>query len=197
MCGGAPRVVRRRCAARTDSRRLASGRACSASKAAPPAAPAKLAPLARVLRWGTPWRLFVPTYALDSTACRHALRLTVAIGIATAIYRFLHLPRGYWMPLTALLVLKPDFNDTFARGAARIAGTILGAGIAALIVTELRPRSAVVIVLLLAFVWAGYALFRMNYTIFTIAITGYVVFILKLSGVGEITAKSQRGRSTR
>ena len=167
-----------------------------ASKAAPPAAPAKLTPLRARPPVGDALATLRANLSLDSTACRHALRLTVAIGIATAIYRFLHLPRGYWMPLTALLVLKPDFNDTFARGAARIAGTILGAGIAALIVTELHPRSAVVIVLLLAFVWAGYALFRMNYTIFTIAITGYVVFILKLSGVGEITAITARAIDT-
>jgi uncharacterized membrane protein YccC len=32
---------------------------------------------------------------LRSTACRHALRLAVAVGSATAIYRVLLLPRGY------------------------------------------------------------------------------------------------------
>jgi uncharacterized membrane protein YccC len=100
------------------------------------------------------------------------------------------------MPMTALLVLKPDFHDTFARGAARIAGTILGGGVAALIVRELHPESGAVTLLLLAFVWACYALFRMNYTIFTIAVTGYVVFILKLSGVGEMTAITARAIDT-
>jgi uncharacterized membrane protein YccC len=134
--------------------------------------------------------------SLESTACRHALRLTVAVGIATVIYRILNLPRGYWMPMTALLVLKPDFHDTFARGAARIAGTILGGAVAAVIVKELQPDSAVVTVLLLVFVWGCYALFRMNYTIFTIVVTGYVVFILKLSGVGEMTAVTARATDT-
>jgi uncharacterized membrane protein YccC len=36
----------------------------------------------------------------------------------------------------------------------------------------------------------------MNYTIFTIAITGYVVFVLKLSGVGEMTAITARAIDT-
>jgi uncharacterized membrane protein YccC len=134
--------------------------------------------------------------SLDSTACRHALRLAAAVAITATIYRAEHLPRGYWMPMTALLVLKPDFHDTFTRGAARIAGTILGGGVAALIVRELHPQSGAVTALLLAFVWACYALFQMNYTLFTIALTGYVVFILKLSGIAEITAITTRAIDT-
>ena len=167
-----------------------------ASRSKQPALPAKLTPLRARPPVGDALATLRANLSLDSTACRHALRLTIAIAVATTIYRLLQLPRGYWMPLTALLVLKPDFHDTFARGAARIAGTILGAGIAALIVRELHPESVVVILLLLVFVWAGYALFRMNYTIFTVAITGYVVFILKLSGVGEMTAVTARAIDT-
>jgi uncharacterized membrane protein YccC len=134
--------------------------------------------------------------SLDSTACRHALRLAAAVAIATTIYRVLHLPRGYWMPMTALLVLRPDFHDTFARGAARIGGTILGGGIATLVVRELEPGPIALTLLLLAFVWGCYATFRMNYTLFTISVTGYVVFILMLSGVGEITAVTLRAVDT-
>ena len=58
----------------------------------------------------------------------HCASLTLAI--ATAIYRILQLPRGDWLPLTALLVLKPEFHDTFIRGISRIAGTLLGGGFA-------------------------------------------------------------------
>jgi uncharacterized membrane protein YccC len=134
--------------------------------------------------------------SLQSTACRHALRLAVAVGIATTIYRVLQLPRGYWMPMTALLVLRPDFHETFTRGAARIGGTILGAGVATLLVRELHPGSTALMLLLLLFVWACYAIFRMNYTLFTIAVTGYVVFILRLSGVAEITTVTLRAIDT-
>ena len=40
--------------------------------------------------------------------------------------------------MTAVLVLRPEFTDTFARALARIAGTILGAGAA----TRDRARSS-------------------------------------------------------
>jgi len=133
---------------------------------------------------------------LESTACRHALRLAAAIAVATTIYRVMQLPRGYWMPLTALLVLKPEFHDTFARGIARIAGTILGAGVATLIVREFEPGPSALAALVLAFVWGGYAVFRVNYAIFTVCVTGYVVFILMLSGVGEMAAATTRAIDT-
>ena len=133
---------------------------------------------------------------LESTACRHALRLAAAIAITDTIYRVMHLPRGYWMPMTALLVLRPDFHDTFARGVARIAGTILGAGIATLIVRELEPGPSALAAFVLAFVWGCYAVFRVNYALFTVCVTGYVVFILRLSGVAEMTAATTRAIDT-
>jgi uncharacterized membrane protein YccC len=133
---------------------------------------------------------------LRSTACRHALRLAAAVAIATAIYRLAHLPRGYWMPMTALLVLRPEFHDTFARGGARIAGTIAGAGLATLIVHFFTPAPGALTLLVLAFVWGCYALFRMNYAVFTVCLTGYVVFILMLSGVAEMTAATTRALYT-
>jgi uncharacterized membrane protein YccC len=129
---------------------------------------------------------------LDSTACRHALRLSVTLAIATAIYRMLEMPRGYWMPLTALLVLKPEFHDTFARGIARIAGTLLGAAFATLIARTIQLGPQGLTVMVLGCVWAGYALVRASYAVFTVFITGYVVFLLMLAGVPELTAVTYR-----
>ena len=45
--------------------------------------------------------------SLRSTAFRHALRLAATMAVATAAWRVSGLPRGYWIPMTALLVLKP------------------------------------------------------------------------------------------
>jgi uncharacterized membrane protein YccC len=129
---------------------------------------------------------------LQSTACRHALRLAVTLAIATAVYRIMGLPRGYWLPMTAVLVLRPEFYDTFGRGMARIAGTVLGAAIATLIAHWAAPGPMVLTLVVLGFVWAGYALVRTSYALFTICITGYVVFLLVLAGVPELTAVRYR-----
>ncbi len=129
---------------------------------------------------------------LHSTACRHAVRLAATLAVATGIYRVFALPRGYWLPLTAVLVLKPEFHDTFARGIARIAGTILGAALATLIAHLLPPGPRLLTAVVLVFVWAGYALLRTSYAVFTVCITGYVVFLLMLAGVPEMTAVTYR-----
>ena len=77
-----------------------------------------------------------------------------------------------------------------------VGGTIPGGGVATLLVTELHPGSTGLTFLVLAFVWICYATFRVNYTLFTVAITGYVVFILMLSGVGEMAAVTLRALDT-
>jgi uncharacterized membrane protein YccC len=125
---------------------------------------------------------------LRSNPCRHALRLAAALAFATAVYRLAALPRGYWFAMTTLLVLKPEFRETFVTGGARILGTLAGAGLATVLVVALGTHHAVLTVLLLAFVWSGYSLFRANYTIYTVCITGYVVLLLTLAGVAHPAA---------
>jgi uncharacterized membrane protein YccC len=133
---------------------------------------------------------------LESAACRHALRVTAAVAVGTVLYRVLELPRGYWIPMTALLVLKPEFHDTFSRGLARIGGTIAGALLATVVVTIAAPGHGALTVLVLVFVWCCYAVFRINYALFTVCLTAYVVFILMLSGVVEMTAATLRAEYT-
>lgn len=132
----------------------------------------------------------------QSTAFRHALRLAVSLAITTAAYRVTSLERGYWLSLTVLLVLKPEFTTTFTRGVARVIGTIVGAGFATLITVIVHPGPTLLTAFVLAFVWLGYALFRTNYALFTVCITGYVVFLVSMAGIPEIDAATYRALDT-
>jgi uncharacterized membrane protein YccC len=58
------------------------------------------------------------------------------------------------------------------------------------------PGAGALTLLLLASVWGCYAFFRMNYAIFTTCLTGYIVFLLMLSGVAEMTAATTRALYT-
>ncbi|MEP6917943.1 MAG: FUSC family protein [Acidobacteriota bacterium] len=151
-----------------------------------------VAPLRRRPPVADAWTTLRANLTINSTACRHALRLAVTLAIATAFERVLAVPRGYWVPLTTALVLRPDFHDTFARGAARIAGTLLGAGGATIINQLIHPGPMALTALVLGFVWAGYALVRASYALFTVCITGYVVFLLMLAGIPELSAATYR-----
>jgi len=133
---------------------------------------------------------------LESTAFRHAIRLAVTLAVATEWYRVAGFQRGYWLPMTALVVLKPEFQGTFAAGLGRVAGTLLGAAGATLLTVALQPGPVTLIVLALWFVWCGYAFFRTNYTVFVFCLTGYVVFLLAIAGLPERAAAVYRSEAT-
>jgi hypothetical protein len=118
---------------------------------------------------------------------RFAIQLALTLLVAAAVYRSLHLTNGYWVPMTAVILLRPEFHLTLARGLGRLAGTLLGVGLATLLVVALQPHASVLAVLVIVFAWASYALLRVNYGLFATCITAYVVFLLAFTGLPEPT----------
>jgi uncharacterized membrane protein YccC len=61
-----------------------------------------------------PWRMrftgnlarVTANLSLRSAVCRHAIRMAAAVAIAELLSRKLETPRAYWLPMTAVLVLK-------------------------------------------------------------------------------------------
>jgi uncharacterized membrane protein YccC len=134
--------------------------------------------------------------SLDSSACRHGLRVAATIALATAAAHALDMPRGYWASITVLLVLKPEFGETYVRGVGRVVGTLAGAGLVVALVATLGRQPAAITPLLLVFVWSSYLLFRVNYAVFTLCITGYIVLLLYLAGVSGTWAAEYRALNT-
>ena len=115
-----------------------------------------------------------------SAIFRHAMRLGVALAFATAIYRLIPLPiaRGYWIPLTVLIVLRTDFASTFTRGLARLLGTILGAVLAALLASFMAPTQELLVIFVAITAYLAFTFLFANYAIFSTFITMEVVFLL-------------------
>jgi uncharacterized membrane protein YccC len=131
-----------------------------------------------------------------STSFRHALRLGVTVGLATVIYRASGLSHGYWIPLTALVVLRPDYASTTLRGLSRVVGTIIGAAIATLLAALIRPDQVGLAILFTGASFAAFIVLRANYAAFSTAVTSYVVFLLAFVKLPEMTAVSDRILST-
>jgi hypothetical protein len=110
----------------------------------------------------------------------YSIRLAITIGVSTEIYRRLHYPSGYWIPMTALLVLKPDLTDTVSRVIARMLGTMCGAVASSFLLAHVHASSAVLAAGTVAFAWLAYGLLNVNYALFTTAVTSYIVFLLAL-----------------
>lgn len=116
--------------------------------------------------------------AIDAPAWRHALRLAVVVPGADLLASGAGLPHGYWVALTAALVLKPDYGSTVGRGAARALGTGLGVIVAGLLTATLHPSPPVTIAVVALLAAAAYSVFRASYTLFSALLTAVVVFLL-------------------
>ena len=123
---------------------------------------------------------------------RDSLRFSLVLAIAMILARHFAADRGYWIPLTAALVLKPDFQTTFVRGAARIGGTLVGAVVASLVITLVRGHPALQLAGVLVTAAAAYITFNPNYALFTVAITSFVVIVLSMRGLPGTTAIDAR-----
>jgi fusaric acid resistance family protein len=113
----------------------------------------------------------VRTALLHDTALQvHAVRLAVAVGAGTVIYRLADLPHGYWVPLTTLAIVQPTEHDTFLRSIQRSAGT-LAAGALILAVTLATDHRWPLLALAAASAFLLYALDERGYFWLVLLIT--------------------------
>jgi uncharacterized membrane protein YccC len=133
----------------------------------PEAGPGWLAPLQAVLSW-------------DSVVLRFALRLAVITAVAVALTAALDLKRGYWVTLTAGLVLQPYTGATSVRALQRVLGTVAGgvltAGLAALFHD---PRA--IFALVFVFAILSVALLPLSYAVFSIFLTPSFVLMAEVN----------------
>jgi hypothetical protein len=132
-------------------------------------------------------RLYVLPNAIadpDRTAAlSYAIRLCITVALASELYHRLGIQSGYWIPMTALLVQKPAFFETLGRATARVAGTILGATLATHLAAHVNLSPWHLAALTAFFAFWCYATVSVNYALFTLCITSYIVFLLSLNQI--------------
>jgi len=139
--------------------------------------------LPAALRPGNPLRTLRANIGLSSVAMRHAIRCAVCLGVAVACERMLEIPHGVWIPMTAAIVLKPDFGGTLRFGLLRVAGTFAGLLLTTLIV-HYAMGGAVLTLLLMALLCIGFRLLaQVNYGLGVAALTGMLVLLLSFEGI--------------
>jgi uncharacterized membrane protein YccC len=128
----------------------------------------------------------------SSQSFRHAVRMAVAMGVAVAVSHAFPYQHHYWLPMTTLLVLRPDFTSTVARGLSRVAGTLFGAGLVTFVLAELRPTADWLIVLVILLCFPAAALVLANYAVFSVCIASLVVTLLAFTGAPEVATAGDR-----
>ncbi len=127
---------------------------------------------------------------------RHAVRLAVAAGLAEVIVQATGLYEGRWVVLTIFLVLKPDYTSTVYRSIQRAVGTAVGAGLGAAAAWLAHPSSGGLIVAAGIAVAAAYALFDVNYVIYSSFLTVFIVILLDIFGLPADTTAVARLTNT-
>jgi len=148
--------------------------------------------LPKALRSSSGWATLRASLSPRSAAFRHAVRTSVCFSIALLLSRQLQLPHGYWLPMTAAIVLRPDFAATFNFGLLRVLGTLLGLVLTSVLlhITPNEPWAhlALMAVLCMAFRYLATA----HYGIAVAALTGTVVILLSFEGVNPGAAVVDR-----
>ncbi len=113
-----------------------------------------------------------------SPVLRHAIRVAVVAVSGYFVGEAVPLGHGYWAPMTAVMVMRPEFSQTYSRAAGRFGGTLIGVGLATAIVQTAHPGAR--LSALLAVVCAGlmYLLMRTGYAVGQVCVSAYVVFLL-------------------
>jgi uncharacterized membrane protein YccC len=162
-----------------------------------PVSPAATRPALSDLQWAREQlSVLRANLTLSSEACRHGLRLAVAMAIAVALSHLFGPDHRYWIPLTVMIVLRPDFASTLTRGVSRIAGTLLGAGVVTVLLAEINPGPVWLAGIVIALCWAATALLLANYALYSICIASLVVTLVAFTGQPEVSVAGERALYT-
>ncbi len=117
--------------------------------------------------------------SLNSTLFRHALRFTVSIIFAFILGTILNIHNTYWILLTIIVIMRPNYGLTKERSKDRIIGTLVGAAVAIGIVL-LTQNVIIYGVLAIVSLTLAFALIQQNYKFGAALITLNIVFVYSL-----------------
>ncbi|MER5498906.1 FUSC family protein [Streptomyces sp. NPDC002561] len=117
-----------------------------------------------------------------SPILRHAVRVSAVAAVGYLIGTALPFGHGYWAPMAAVMVMRPEFSQTYGRSVARFGGTIVGVSLATGIVQATRPGTGLAATLAVLCALLMYLLMRTGYVVGQACISAYVVFLLGMAG---------------
>ncbi|MEK6480962.1 FUSC family membrane protein [Catalinimonas sp. 4WD22] len=137
-------------------------------------------------------KIFKDNISLRSTAFRHSIRLTFGCFLGYIIS--LWLPYGqhsYWILITILVILKPDFSISKKRNYERVLGTVAG-GFTGAIILLLIQNEVAKLILLVIFMILAFSFNKIRYVLSVTFMTALILilfsFIYKTSNL-EVTSE--------
>ncbi|MGW4031045.1 FUSC family protein [Streptomyces sp. NPDC004838] len=117
-----------------------------------------------------------------SPILRHALRVSTVVVCGFLVGNALPLGHGYWAPMGSVMVMRPDFSQTYSRSVARFGGTLIGVGVATAVLETANPGTYLSAGLAILCAFCTYLVLRTGYAAANTCISAYVVFLLGMGG---------------
>jgi uncharacterized membrane protein (TIGR01666 family) len=124
-------------------------------------------------------KVFRDNLAFRSNIFRHSIRIALAALTAYIAGLFFPLGHSYWILLTVIVILKPAYSLTKKRNYERLAGTVIGVGLGALLLMLIKDRTAILILMAISMAGA-YSFLRTRYFIAMILMTLYLLLMFHL-----------------
>ncbi|MEU5956731.1 FUSC family protein [Streptomyces sp. NPDC047525] len=118
----------------------------------------------------------------ESPITRHAIRVTAVAAAGYLLGTWLPLGHGYWAPMASVMVMRPDFSQTYSRAVARFGGTLVGVALATGLVQLADPDTELSAALAVLCAGMMYLLMRTGQVAAQACVAAYVVFLLGMGG---------------
>lgn len=125
------------------------------------------------------WNVLTQNLSLKSKMFRHSLRLTIAILFTYLLGFTLEIQNAYWILLTVIVIMRPNYGLTKERSKDRVIGTLIGAFIAVCIVL-LTQNEIVYSVLAFISLILSFSLIQQNYKSAATFVTISIIFLYSL-----------------
>lgn len=125
------------------------------------------------------FQILIDSFSFNNIIVKHALRLAVIAIIGFLIGNLFQLQNPYWILLTIIVILRPNYGLTRSRAKARIIGTIIGGLIALGIVYFIHNPWVYAVLGTISMVLA-LMMFKHNYQTAAAFVTLNIVFVYSL-----------------
>jgi uncharacterized membrane protein YccC len=85
--------------------------------------------------------------SLDSIMFRHALRMAVVGAVDVILIRAFHINHGFWLAMTSIIVLQPYSVGVVRKSFQRVAGTVGGGILAAILAAVIHTETGIIAVI--------------------------------------------------
>ena len=142
-----------------------------------------------------PFMQIFSNLTMASPSFRHALRVTIAVGVGFWLGRLLPLTNAYWIVMTTVIILKPGYSLTKQRNVQRIIGTAIGCSACVGLILAVKDPH-VLLVAMFACMVMSYSLLLFNYTASVVFTSAYVLLMLHLLAPGGMRLIGERAIDT-